>query len=185
MTNKKTNELLSRARNLDEQALATIHDLYFPAVFRFVYFRFNDTHLAEDITSEVFVRLLNTLRKPDAKIRNLRAWLIGTADHLVIDHLRRRYRQPEEDIMGMEDLPSSDDTAMLTELSEQQKLALEAMRSLNQDQQQVISLRFLLECSVEETARIMGRSGGAVKLLQFRALAAMRKLLEAGKEERG
>lgn len=179
MTTHSDDSLLARARDLDDQALALIHDQHFPAVYRYVYIRLHDAHLAEDIASEVFLRLLDTLHNPSRTINNLRPWLLGTASHLIQDQLRRKYRRREETIHHMEDLPAADDTALLAEMNDQQRRAVEVLRFLKDDQQQVISLRILLGCSVEETARIMGRSSGAIKVLLFRALAAMRRLMEA------
>jgi RNA polymerase sigma-70 factor (ECF subfamily) len=170
-------ELLARARQLDEEALTAIHDQYFPSVYRYVRYRLNDEQLAEDIAAEAFLRLLDALNRR-AEIRDLRAWLLGTTANLIFDHLRRKYRRPQENIEDLEFLPGLDNPEATTEESDQNRQVRSAMHNLTPDQQQVLSLRFLLECSIQETARIMRKSEGAVKVLQFRALAALRKWLE-------
>lgn len=174
----QNDELLARARQLDEEALAAIHDLYFPTVYRYVRYRLNDEQLAEDIAAEAFLRLLDALNRRSAEIRDLRAWLLGTTSNLIFDHLRRKYRRPMENIEDLEFLPGLDNPETRTEERDRNHQVRSAMRNLTPDQQQVLSLRFLLECSIEETARIMRKSQGAVKVLQFRALAALRKLIE-------
>jgi RNA polymerase sigma-70 factor (ECF subfamily) len=170
--------LMARARALDEEALAAIHDQFYPTVYRYVRYRLNDEQLAEDISAEVFLRFLDALNRRNVEIRDLKAWLLGTTSNLIFDHLRKKYRRPQEDIEDLEFLPGLDNPAATAEHHDQNHQVRSAMRNLTPDQQQVLSLRFLLECSIEETARIMRKSEGAIKVLQFRALATLRKLLE-------
>jgi len=170
--------LLNRARERDEEALAAIHDQYYPLVYRYVRYRLDDDQIVEDIAAEVFLRFLDTLNRPGAEIRDLRAWLLGTTANLINDHLRRKYRRPVENIDDKEFLSGLDDPADTAESSEQHRLVRAALDRLTADQQQVISLRFLLELSIEETARVMRKTEGAVKVLQFRAVSSLRKLLE-------
>lgn len=174
--------LLARARDLDEQALAAIHDQYYPTVYRYVRYRLEDEQMVEDIASEVFLRLLDTLNRRSADIRDLRAWLLGTTANLINDHLRRKYRRPVENIEDFEFLAGLDNPSDSVEVNEQQRQIRKALRHLTSDQQQVLSLRFLLECSIEETARVMRKTEGAVKVLQFRAIASLRKFLEDSKK---
>ena len=87
------NLLLSRARSLDPEALADIHDIYYTPIFRYVVMRINDQQTAEDLTSEVFTRLLSALREKSAPQNTLRGWLYGVASRVVSDHYRRHYRR--------------------------------------------------------------------------------------------
>jgi RNA polymerase sigma-70 factor, ECF subfamily len=174
--------LLARARDLDEQALAAIHDQYYPTVYRYVRYRLEDEQVVEDIAAEVFLRLLDSLNRRSSDIRDLRAWLLGTTANLINDHLRRKYRRPVENIEDFEFLSGLDNPAETTEINEQQSHVRSALHRLTLDQQQVLSLRFLLECSIEETARVMRKTEGAVKVLQFRAIASLRKFLEDSKK---
>jgi RNA polymerase sigma-70 factor, ECF subfamily len=176
-------KLLARARDLDEEALAVIHDQYYPIVYRYVYYRLDDMQLVEDISAEVFLRLLDALFRRNANIGDLRAWLLGTTANLINDHLRRKYRRPVENIEDYEFLAGLDNPEGSAETNEQQRQVRSAMNHLTQDQQQVLSLRFMMECSIEETARVMRKTEGAVKVLQFRALATLRKLLEGNKKQ--
>ena len=79
------NGLLARARALDARALAAIHERFYPGLYRYLLYRTSDERLAEDLSSEVFMRLLDNLhigKSPDS----LQAWLFGVAAHLVADH---------------------------------------------------------------------------------------------------
>lgn len=170
--------LLREAQKLDSQALAEVHDMYYPQVYRYVAFRLNDPQAAEDITADVFLQLLEALRNPRSPIRDLRAWLLGTAHHLINDHLRKQYRRPLEDIEDHDALPDEASIESASEAAFHQEQINWALRQLTGDQQEVLALRFSQELSLDETARMMRKTVNAVKVLQFRALAAVRRLLE-------
>ncbi|HEY3344035.1 MAG TPA: sigma-70 family RNA polymerase sigma factor [Anaerolineaceae bacterium] len=167
---------LLAARQLEPKHLAEIHDQFYPVVFRYVRFRLDDEHVCEDIAGEVFLRLVDAIHRQRGPIQNPRAWLIGTASHLVNDHLRARYHHPmtplEEKEIVDGALPEDEVDRGFTQIR-----VREAMRSLTEDQQHVLALRFAEEYSVEETARQMGKTVGAIKTLQFRALGSLRRLL--------
>jgi RNA polymerase sigma-70 factor, ECF subfamily len=174
----QSDSIFARARDLDEQALAVIHDQHYPSVYRYVRYRLDDELLVEDISAEVFLRLLDALHRKNGEIRDVRAWLLGTAANLINDHLRRKYRRKEDNLDDFEFLVDSDSPEHSAVSSDQNRQVRDAMRKLTSDQQQVLSLRFALEYSVEETARVMRKTAGAVKVLQFRALASLRRMLE-------
>ena len=172
--------LLERAKKLDRQALAEIHDLYYPQVYRYVHYRLDNEQVVEDISAEVFLRLLDHLHQHKGEIHDLRAWLLGTAAHLVSDHLRQRYRKPLEDLENYDALPASDDPQRTVEHNDNHREVREAIQQLTREQQHVLALRFSQGLSVEETAQMMNKTAGAIKVLQFRALATLRKLLRIG-----
>jgi RNA polymerase sigma-70 factor, ECF subfamily len=176
--------LLECAQNLDPQALAQIHDRYYPAVYRYVRYRLENEQIVEDISSEVFLRLLDHFHRQKGEIHDLRAWMIGTASNLVNDHLRQKYRRPTEDLEDHETLVATDDLHGTVEQNENQRAVQQAMQQLTREQQHVLALRFSQGMSIEETAQMMNKTIGAIKVLQFRALASIRKLLEAGGKSR-
>lgn len=171
--------LLERARALDSQALAEIHDTYYPVIHRYVSYRLDDEQTVEDIAADVFLRLLDNLHRRERDVRDVRAWLFGTANHLVNDALRRKYRKPVEHLDDHEMLSGGDTPEQTAELNERQRAVRKAMKYLTPDQQQVLALRFGLECPLEETGSLMKKSVGAIKTLQFRALASLRRHLES------
>jgi RNA polymerase sigma-70 factor (ECF subfamily) len=171
--------LLARARNLDTEALAEIHDAFYPIVYRFVRFRLEDEQVVEDISAEVFLRLLDNFHRRGGDMRDVRAWLLGTANNLINDHLRRKYRKPTEDLEDHESIPDVDTPEQAALHSERKHEVRQAFHHLTDEQRYVLILRFTLECSLEDTAEMMHKSVGAVKTLQFRALAALRKFLES------
>lgn len=174
-------ELLARARELDQQALAQLHDQLYPQVYRYICYRLDDPMICEDIASEVFLRLLDVLKKKGSSIQSVRGWLLGTANHLILDHYRRHYRRIVDNLDDHDNLPSTHSPEMEVDHAFTRREILEALRKLTPDQQHVITLRFSQECSLEETARVMGKSVNAVKVLQFRAIAALRRQMDRRK----
>lgn len=175
--------ILDQVRSLDPHILAAVHDQYYPEVYRYARFRLADEQAAEDIAAEVFLRLLDSLHRQKGPQENLRAWLLGTAAHMIADTYRKQYRQPQDALEDI-DLPQEGDSP--DERLEEEYLCSQvrgAMQQLTADQQHVLALRFSEERSLEETARAMGKSIGAVKVLQFRALGSLRRLLEKGKKK--
>lgn len=175
--------LIARAHELDSLALAEIHDTHYPAIYRYVSYRLDNEQLVEDIAAEVFLRLLDTLQVKKREVRDVRAWLFGTASHLVNDALRRKYRKPVDSLDDHEYLATNETPENAVEKHERVHAVKGAIRRLTQDQQQVLIFRFSMEFSLEETAALMKKSIGAIKTLQFRALGALRRHLEGGEEE--
>ena len=173
-TLSETQSELNSLRSLDPQAIGAIYDRYFQDVYRFVLYKLNNENLAEDITSDVFVRLLEAVKKKRGPKKNIKAWLFSTASHIITDHLRRHYRRPTtempEDLIDRSDSPSQE-----FDQNHQNNLTREALQHLTPDQQTVLTLRFGQGYSLEETAAVMKKKSNAIKALQFRALAALRR----------
>lgn len=168
--------LLSRARQLDPEALAHIHDTYYTSIFRYVVFRVSDHATAEDLTSEVFTRLLTALRDKHAPQNTLRGWLYGVAARVVSDHHRQTYRTPQVELD--ESLASTNpDPADIVEGKLTRESVQRAMQDLTEEQRHVLSLRFGSDMPIQDVARALGKSEGAIKQLQARAVAALARQL--------
>lgn len=145
-------------------------------MYRYLLYRTDDKGVAEDLSSEVFMRLLDALhagKGPDT----LPAWLFGVANHLAADHFRRQARRPQvglsDDLPAPEAGPEGQASAGL-----EMAWVHAALRELTDEQQHVLALRFGEGRSVAEAAALMEKSVTAVKQLQFRAVAALRRKLE-------
>jgi RNA polymerase sigma-70 factor (ECF subfamily) len=161
-------------QNLDQQAIGAVYDKYFSEIYRYVLYRIGDPTLAEDIASDVFVRLLEAVQGGHPPQTNLKGWLIGTASHVVTDHLRQKYRRPEEEIS--ETIPDRGPSITAeVDQREQNRIVNDAYAQLTPEQQHVLALRFGQGYSLEETATVMNKNVNAVKALQFRALAALQR----------
>jgi RNA polymerase sigma-70 factor, ECF subfamily len=158
-------------------ALGELYDTHALRIFRYIYHRLGDQSLAEDLTSEVFVRFLHAHAEPV----NAAAFLYRIAHNLIVDYVRQRQplRLPEDSSGG-----GGDDPAYLVELEMERVLLRRAIVRLTPEQQQVIVLKFLEGLTNEEVARIVDKPVGAVKALQHRGLAALRELLARSMRDR-
>lgn len=177
-TELESDALLERAHQFDPLALAALHDELYPQVYRYVAYRVYDPQACEDISSEAFVRFLTVLKKKNQTVQSARGWLLGTANHLVMDFYRKKYRRRDENLDHHENLPDHYRPENEVEARFANREVREALLNLTPDQQHVIALRFSQGYSLEETARVMEKTVNAVKVLQYRALAALRRQLD-------
>jgi len=170
-------ELLRRARSLDESALSTIFDTYYQPLYRHIYYHVRHRETAEDLTAEVFARMLAQLAKGQGPQKHLKAWLYRVALNLIVDESRRRvYRNHEPLDEGAASSEQGVEAQVQTSLL--QREAWNALDELTIKQRAVIVSRFVGGLENKEIARILRMSVGAVKALQHRGLAAMRRYLE-------
>jgi RNA polymerase sigma-70 factor (ECF subfamily) len=177
--------LVERAQAGESEAFGLIYDRYVDTVFRFVYFRVGNRQLAEDLTSDTFLRALKRIGSFTWQGRDLGAWLVTIARNLVADHFKSgRYRlevttgdvlDADREYRGPEGSPEAAVVDHITNVA-----LLGAVKQLNPEQQECIVLRFLQGFSVAETAQAMGRNDGAIKALQYRAVRALARLLPEG-----
>lgn len=177
MSNNDENEEIEGLKRLDHQTIGQIYDRYFPLIYRYVQYRLSDLAQVEDLASEVFMRLLEATKKGNGPHTNVKAWLLSTASHVVNDHHRKAYRRPTEAISEsiVDGDPSPSETS---EQRERRRRVRMAISLLTPEQQHVLDLRFGQELTLEETATVMNKNVNAVKQLQFRALAALNRLVD-------
>ena len=173
----KDNGLLERAREYDAQALAEIYDRYAETIYRYVYRYVGDAEQAEDLTSEVFLKLLQVLGTRRAPERQLQGWLYRVARNLAIDWYRQRAKGAEY-TLEEELTPDGETPRNWLERQEQLGELREAISQLTPEQQEVIVLRFGEGRKIREVGQMLGKSEGSVKVMQYRAMNRLRKLLE-------
>lgn len=169
--------LVEAAREGDSEAFGLLYDRYAPTVYRYVLPRLGDPCLAEDLTSETFLRALRRIASVSYQGRDVAAWFITIARNLVLDHVkssRARYEVPTADLGDNRVNISGPEQHVLAEAIHGE--LLRCVRQLNADQRECIRLRFLLGLSVTETALLMRRNEGAVKALQHRAIRRLAQL---------
>jgi RNA polymerase sigma-70 factor (ECF subfamily) len=174
-------QVLVRARSYNAAALAEIYDGHAPAIYRYLVRLLGDPAQAEDLTGEVFLKLLEVLgtrREPRDRIDG---WLYRVAHNLAMDTFRRQKKAPAvplDEELAAEGRP-------LQQVVEQKMAGGQlraSIRKLTSDQQQVILLRFAEDRPLVEVAHLMGKTEGAVKTLQHRAISRLRSLLGAEQE---
>ena len=168
--------LLERVREYDAQALAEIYDRYAESIYRYAYRYVGDATLAEDLTSDVFLKLLQVLGTRRAPQEQLQGWLYRVARNLAVDWFRKQGKGVPLSL-NEELAPGGDSPVTRLEQQELHQDLREAISKLTPEQQQVIVLRFGEGRKIREVGRLMGKSEGSIKVMQYRAMKRLRKLL--------
>ncbi|MEE1798174.1 MULTISPECIES: ECF subfamily RNA polymerase sigma factor, BldN family [unclassified Streptomyces] len=171
-------ELVERAQAGEAEAFGRLYDQYSDTVYRYIYYRVGGKATAEDLTSETFLRALRRISTFTWQGRDFGAWLVTIARNLVADHFkssRFRLEVTTGEMLDANEVERSPEDSVLESLSN--AALLEAVRKLNPQQQECVTLRFLQGLSVAETARVMGKNEGAIKTLQYRAVRTLARLL--------
>jgi RNA polymerase sigma-70 factor (ECF subfamily) len=174
----ETWRLVALAQEGDGEAFGRLYDRYVDVVFRFVYYRVNDRALAEDFTSETFLRALRRISTISYQGRDIGAWFVTIARNIVLDHVKSARHRLEittaDTIEGKESAPSPE-AAVLEALSSSH--LMNAVNQLGDEQRDCVMLRFMQGFSVSETAAVMGKNDGAIKALQHRAVRKLAELV--------
>jgi len=172
--------LLEGAIRAEPAALGMLYDLYVEKIYAYIYHRVGQADLAEDLTGQVFMRMLEAVRTGRVWHTSFSGWLYRIAHNLVVDHYRRKKRAT---IVDLDDAApvraqTGDPIDSMESQFERERLRA-ALAKLTDEQAQVIGLRFLEDLSIAEVAQIMDKTEGAVKALQYRAVLALRRVMQA------
>jgi len=171
--------VVERAKKGDQNAFAQIYEEYFDRIYRYIAVRLGDRTEAEDLTEQVFLNTLESIKSFKWKGTPFSAWLFRIAHNQIVDYHRKmskRQNLPLDEAI----LSGGVDTAAAAELNLKMDDLKVAMTKLTDLQRQVIVLRFTSGLSIMETAKSLGKKDGAVKALQHSAVAALRKSLSGG-----
>ena len=174
-------EAVGRAQEGDAGSFAVLYEHYYDRIFRYVSFKTGNPLEAEDITAEVFVKMLESISSFRWQGYQFSSWLFRIAHNLVVDHFRKRGRRP---VVALDDAPAAateydPDLDRKLDVDISMAPVREAMKDLTDLQREVISLRFAAGLSVAETARAVGKKDNAVKALQHAGLKKLRGILSA------
>ena len=171
--------LVEQAQQGNRDALEELYLLHFDRIYSYLHMSVGNRHDAEDLTTQVFVKMLESIGKFRWRSAPFSAWLFRIAHNLAMDHFRANKRwQPEEDIPE----PDPGDRSVAEEEALEsigRESMLEMIGKLSHEQQQVLTLKFVFNFSNGEAATILGKTEGAVKSLQHRALAELKEVLGA------
>jgi RNA polymerase sigma-70 factor (ECF subfamily) len=170
--------LVELARGGDAEAFGALYDHYRASIFRFLFYRTRSRPLAEDLTSETFFKALRGLSSFTWQGRDFGAWLTTIARNLAADHFksaRTRLELTTDDMGFHEGSTEGPESDVLRALSTE--VLVQALSQLPDDQRDCVIMRFLQGLSIAETAEVMGRSDGAIKQLQLRAIRNLAKAM--------
>ena len=170
-------ELVARGQEGDRDALEELYLIHFDRIYSYLHMTVGNRHDAEDLTTQTFLKMLEKIGSFKWQSAPFSAWLFRIAHNLAMDHFRARRRwQPEEEVPEPpgEEEPSAELTAMQT-IGRESMLKL--IEHLSPEQQQVLTLKFVFNFPNAEVATILGKTEGAIKSLQHRALVSLQKQL--------
>jgi RNA polymerase sigma-70 factor (ECF subfamily) len=171
-------QLVLQAQDGNSEAFGQLYDAYMERIYRFVYFRVEDQQTAEDITSQVFLKAWSNLDRFQFSRTPYLAWLYTIAHNAVIDHYRTRKVTTALDDVQLSQPDHSELVENEIDLTAEMQSVKTALQSLTDDQQKVLTLKFIEGMSNNEIARHLGKREGAIRALQMRGLQALAKQLE-------
>ncbi|MGE3269395.1 MAG: RNA polymerase sigma factor [Chloroflexota bacterium] len=170
-------ELVSKAQQGDQEAFAALYEQYAPLIYRFLRRRLDGSdEIVEDLTEDVFVKVYEKLDRYVERGLPFTAWLYRIAHNHLVDYLRTLPRLSAHSLEEVAEMPERETVSDFGNVLDRQSLE-PALARLTPEQRQAIELRFMQGLSVAQTAATMGRSDEAVKKLQARALANLRRYL--------
>src|SRR3989338_9494788 len=175
--------LIKRAKKGEEEPFGQLYDHYLPQIYRFVLMKVNNRAEAEDLTHDVFMSAWQNLKGYKFQGFPFSSWLYQIARNKIIDHYRTKkayvsFENLDEDLLKV---------VGVSETNLEVTLAVEtvkkALTKLTPEQQDVIAMKFIEDLSNDEIARNLGKSEGAVRLLQHRAISNLKEILASWKTE--
>jgi RNA polymerase sigma-70 factor, ECF subfamily len=167
-------ELVRRVQSDDAHAFGELYDLYHRRIYTYLYYKVGDQVLAEDLAADVFTRALQAIGGYDYRGVPIAAWLMRIAHNLVIDHFRRSSKRQVVELDEHHPTTYGDPVPIVENQLTRDEL-MRAMTRLTEEQKQVIVLKFVEGMSNSEVAAVVGKPEGAIKSLQHRGLAALRR----------
>ncbi len=175
-------DVVCRAVEGDGQAFAQLYEENFDKIYRYIFLRLGNQAEAEDLSQEVFVKALEAIGS--YKWRNLpfASWLFRIAHNQIVDYLRKQTKVKEA-ALDDDNMTSASEAnpAFIAEKELEIEELIDGVKKLSPAQREVISLRFGAELSISEAARVLGKSPGTVKALQYNGIVALRKMLLANR----
>ncbi|MBI5054421.1 MAG: sigma-70 family RNA polymerase sigma factor [Chloroflexi bacterium] len=174
LTLESEKKLVAQSQQGDQDAFTTLYRNYVQAIYRYCFFRVQDSDQAEDLTADVFLKAVDGLPHYNERGLPFGAWLFRIAHDRVVDFYRKTGRHP---VVELKDDFISDDLApeVSIEITESHDRLYEAISHLTDEQQAVIQFRFMENWSLEDTGYMMNKTANAVKALQHRALQSLQR----------
>lgn len=167
---------MRRAQTFEEEAIRALYETYYPKVYNYAFMQLGDVHTAEDLASDVMLKMIESIQSFKFRGLPFGAWVFRIARNRLIDLHRRRKRRGEVDLSETLSTALANPQALAERAIERGQLQI-ALKHLTDEQRQVIVLKFIEGYDNRSVGKIMGRSEGAIKSLQHRALGSLRRVL--------
>lgn len=171
-------QLIIQAKSGDYAAFSALHDRYYARIHTYFFYRVNEEEQAEDMTAEVFMKMVEKISTFNPQGKPVLAWLYTIAHNILVDYYRKAGRSPQQVELDETYMAASHNPMDSIDSRMQADCLKKALRHLTDDQQQVVVGKFIEDRSLDDMATLIGKSIGAIKSLQHRALLAMRRAIE-------
>ncbi len=176
---KEIEDLVLKAQGGDQDAFAKIYDIFVDPIYRYVFYRVNDGE-AEDLVGTIFLKVWEHIQKYKQGVHPFSAWIFRIAHNLVVDHYRSAKDRNYEDLdlnLEVPDMKREHNPIRMTESAMHQEVLKMALLKLKKPYQEILIHKFINDLSNQEIANILRKSEGSLRILQFRALKALRQEL--------
>ncbi|HUF54292.1 MAG TPA: sigma-70 family RNA polymerase sigma factor [Dehalococcoidia bacterium] len=173
-------ELVRRAQQFDEDAIHNLYQTYYPKIYNYAFMQMGDVQAAEDLASDVMLKMIEAIGTYKFQGLPFGAWVFRIARNRIIDLHRRRKRRGEVDLSETISTALANPQVLAERALERGQIQI-ALKHLTPEQRQVIVLKFIEGFDNRSVGKIMGRSEGAIKSLQHRALGALRRIMQPDK----
>jgi len=174
-------DLVKRAQEYDEGAIEALYQTYYPKIYNYAFLQMGDVQAAEDLASDVMLKMIESIGKYHFRGLPFGAWVFRIARNRLIDLHRRRRRRGEVDLSETLSSALASPQSLAERAIERGQIQI-ALKHVTDEQRQVIVLKFIQGFDNRSVGKIMGRSEGAIKSLQHRALLSLRRLLYQERE---
>lgn len=173
---QKLDALIVAAQNGDKEAFAEIYEQFFDQIYKYVFFRTNGVD-SDDIVENIFIKVWINLEKYEKRDVSFSSWLYKIASNTIIDH-HRAHRPLSQIDPSIADESEHSQPKKIAEQNVMAEKVRAAVNELREPYRQVVSLKFLSGLTNTEIAEIMGEREGNIRVLQFRALKELKKIME-------
>jgi RNA polymerase sigma-70 factor, ECF subfamily len=176
-------ELIAHAQRGDEQAVTHLYEMHVDAIFEYISYRVGSRNIAEDLTSDVFLRMVRGMAQYKDHGLPFRAWLFRIASNLIIDHYRTHKKGPDAPLLDNQPTADTDPLDRVAKHEDQLRMRL-AVKALSEEYQNLLILRFVENLPYADIAQIMNKSAEALRSMQYRALKALAEQFETFNQKR-
>lgn len=170
--------LVKKVQKGDQEAFSTIYDYLVDSLYRYIYYRVNSTEDAQDLLETVFLKVWENIRGYKSTNNTFVAWVFRIAHNLIVDYYRAsKDRQVDELSMDIVDQDRRHNPIKATQQVLDQKVLKMAIAKLKKKYRDIIIYKFINDFSNQEIVDILGKNEGNLRILQFRALKALKKEL--------
>jgi RNA polymerase sigma-70 factor (ECF subfamily) len=167
-------ELIVSATEGNREAFGVLYERYYNNVFRHLFFLVNNHHSAEDLTAQTFLKAFEAIYRYEIRDVSFLAWLLRIAYNLSMNYRRNRSNGTDR-LPGVEPPDGRHCPEVLVETIEDHRWVRRMVESLKEDQRMVVVMHFFDGLSYADIAKVLGKSIGAVRVIQFRAIRALRE----------